>query len=113
MLLQNYIPNSEDKKKNLHFVTATNCFKSKDGKYFVFLIVGKKYNHLKVTRVDNKPIHNCLNMQEIKNIVLGKDTVAVEIYPKQSDFVNGSNTYHLWTWDGIEVPNLKELPRYH
>jgi len=69
MILQKYIPNSEDKKKNLHFVTATNCYKSTDNKYLVFLIEGRQYKHLKITRTDGKPIHNYLDMQDIKNIV--------------------------------------------
>ena len=114
MNLVQYNPSEKDKKNNLHFVTANKCFKSGDDKYIIFLIEGKKYKHLKVTRTDDKPIHNYLDMQEIKNLILGDDVFAVEIYPPKKDFVNGSNTYHLWSWDNmVDIPNLKELPRYH
>jgi hypothetical protein len=113
MKIKVFKPSKEDKERNLHFVTATKCYKSADGIYLIFLIEGKIYRHLKVTREDGKPIHNFMDIQEIKNLVFGTDCIAVEIYPKQRDFINGSNTYHLWTWDGIIVPNLKELPRYH
>jgi hypothetical protein len=113
MEIESYNPTEKDKEKNLHFVAATKCFKSVDGKYLIFFIQGEKYRHLKITRKDGKPIHNYMDIQEIKNIVFGASTVAVEIYPRKKELVNGSNTYHLWTWDGIDVPNLKLLPRYH
>ena len=52
-------------------------------------------------------------MQEIKNDLLGKDTIAIEVYPKECDFKDGSNTYHLWTWKDIKVPNLLGLYQYN
>jgi hypothetical protein len=112
MKVTEYQPTEQDKINNLHFVTANKCFKSE--KYLIFLIEGEKYKHLKITRVDKKPIHNCLDMQEIKNRVLGNNTVAIEVYPAKKEFVNGSNTYHLWNWEGMrDIPNLKNMRRYH
>lgn len=113
MKIKVFKPTDEDKQRNMHFVTADKCFKSIDGVYLIFLIDGKRYKHLKITRADGKPIHNYMDMQKIKNCVLGNDCFAVEVYPAQSELVDGSNTYHLWTWEGIEVPNLKNMPKYH
>ena len=45
-------------------------------------------------------------LQEIKNDLFGKDVIAIEVYPKQDQFWDGSNTYHIWTWKTLEVPNL-------
>jgi hypothetical protein len=72
----------------------------------------KGFKHLRISRVDGEPIRSWKDIQEIKNDLLGEDVVAIEVFPKQCDFVNGSNTYHIWTWDGIEVPNLEELYTY-
>jgi hypothetical protein len=58
------------------------------------------------------PIHNFMDMQEIKNTLWGEETIAVEVYPPASQFKDGSNTYHLWTWPDIEFPNLKTLYEY-
>lgn len=71
--------------------------------------------HLKVRRIDDDPITDFYVFQRIKNRILGDEVVAVQVYPKESDLVDGSNTYHLWSWQGIEgeVPNLKDMPRYH
>jgi len=34
--------------------------------------------------------------QEIKNKIFGESAVAIEIYPKQDELVDGANMYHLW-----------------
>lgn len=35
-------------------------------------------------------------MQRIKDELFGEDRVAVEVYPKRSEIVDGSDTYHFW-----------------
>lgn len=68
--------------------------------------------HLRIQGGGKEVLHNWMDMQDIKNTLWGEDTVAIEVYPAQSQFKNGSNTYHLWTWPGIEVPNLLTLYKY-
>jgi hypothetical protein len=34
--------------------------------------------------------------QEIKNKIFGVNYVAIEVYPKQDELVDGANMYHLW-----------------
>lgn len=43
----------------------------------------------------------------------GQYVHAVEIYPPAIDYVDYSNTRHLWTRDGLEFPNLKEMYEYN
>jgi hypothetical protein len=108
-------PTRHEKEVFQHFKYADRCWKSSDGQFWVTLNHIKEFDHLKVRRADNMTMNDFNTLQAIKNIVLGKKTVAVQIFPKQADLVDGSNTYHLWTWDGIEAeaPNLKTMPRYH
>ncbi len=86
-----------------------------DGTYIIMYDRISGYEHLRIRRKDDKPIHSYMDIQRIKNDLLGKDIVAIEIYPKQKNFVNGSNTYHLWTWDNIDefaMPDLLTLYNY-
>lgn len=34
--------------------------------------------------------------QRIKNELIGEDRIAVEVYPRQVDVVDGADMYHLW-----------------
>jgi hypothetical protein len=88
------------------------CWQTEDGIYDILFDEIRGFKHLRICRIDRKPIHNFMDMQEIKNDLWGEDVIAIEVYPKQSDFKNGSNTYHLWTWSGIYVPNLAQLYEY-
>lgn len=47
-----------------------------------------------------------------KNQFLGEEAEAIQVYPKVSNYIDNSNTYHLFSWEGMEVPNLKELYSY-
>ena len=107
-----FSPEIINTKTHPHLASVTKYWQSKDKKYEVMFDEINGFKHLRIRRFDNKPIRNFMVIQEIKNDLLGKDVIAVEIFPKQSDFIDGSNTYHLWTWDGISVPNLKELYQY-
>jgi len=46
-------------------------------------------------------------MQYMKNIAFGGDSVAIEVFPIQNDLVDGQNQRHLWLMDYDSVPNLK------
>lgn len=39
-------------------------------------------------------------MQRIKNELVGEDATAVEVYPPQSEVVDGADMFHLWVLDG-------------
>lgn len=43
--------------------------------------------------------------QEIKNEIFGKDRVAIEVFPKESNIVDVSDVYHLWILPkGFKIP---------
>ncbi|MBS3914443.1 MAG: hypothetical protein KG003_08085 [Bacteroidetes bacterium] len=73
-------------------------------KYQVNLrIAGKMENgdliHLSIKRRDKEAIHDWRDFQEIKNMLCGKETCALEIYPPESKLVDTANQYHLWVFD--------------
>ena len=107
-----FSPTELDIKKNPHFQNLLKCWQTQCGTYHILYSCIGKYIHLRIQRIDNKPVHNYMDFQQIKNDLLGEDVIAIEIYPKKSDFKNGSHTYHLWTWEGIETPNLADFPKY-
>ena len=81
-------------------------------KYIVLYSDIDKYIHIRIHRKDNRAICNYMDMQEIKDLLIGKNKVAVQVFPKSSDMVNNGNTYHLFSWKDIEAPNLKDLYTY-
>jgi hypothetical protein len=85
------------------------AWETTDNKYQIFFDEIKGYKHLRIRRSDMKPVHNWRDLQTIKNDLWGKNVIAIEIYPYDSNIVDLSNSYHLWTWDGIDVPNLIEI----
>lgn len=42
--------------------------------------------------------------QRIKNELFGKDVVAIEIFPKESELVDEANMYHLWILHEVKIP---------
>ena len=83
-----------------------------DDIYKVYIAYTGKYTHVRIRRIDNQPIHSFVDFQSIKNEFLGSEVVAIEVFPKVSDYVDNSNTYHLFSWKDMEIPNLKELYKY-
>lgn len=60
--------------------------------------------HLSIKRRDKEAIHDWRDLQLIKNMVVGKEREAVEIYPAESRLVDTCNQYHLWVLpEGIKV----------
>ena len=115
MKLTEFNPTPYDREMFPHFNNADKCWRSEYGQYWVTLNRVGKFLHVKVHRTDHATMNDFSVLQEIKNLVLGEDSVAVQVFPMQRDLVDGSNTYHLWAWKGIEteMPNLKKMPRYH
>ncbi len=108
-----YSPDTINKETHPHLRYVTKCWQTKDGKYDILFDEVKGFKHLRIRRIDDAPIHNYMDMQQIKNDLLGKDVIAIEVYPKSDDFKNGSNTYHLWSWEGMAVPNLSDMYEYN
>ena len=52
--------------------------------------------HLSIKRRDKAPIHDWRDLQQIKNVIVGTDYEAVELYPAEERVVDTANQYHLW-----------------
>ncbi len=54
--------------------------------------------HLIIRRHDNgEIIANWTTIQQIKDDILGPDTLAVEVYPPEARTIDEANCRHLWT----------------
>lgn len=62
--------------------------------------------HMKVSRIDGKSGISWDTLMQIKNEMLGPETLAVEVYPPQHEVVNEGNIRHLWTVDPDLIPSL-------
>ncbi len=51
---------------------------------------------LSIKRIDKGPCHDWRHFQEIKNMIIGPEHEAVELYPAESRVVDTANQYHLW-----------------
>ena len=52
--------------------------------------------HLSIKRRDKDVLHDWRDLQEIKNLIVGPEHEAVELYPAESRLVDSANQYHLW-----------------
>lgn len=52
--------------------------------------------HLSIRRLDRAPVHDWRELQQIKNLIVGTDHEAVELYPAESRCVDTANQFHLW-----------------
>ena len=60
---------------------------------------------LSVKRNDRQVIHDWRELQRIKNLVMGEEIEAVEIYPAESRVHDTANQYHLWCFaPGYRLP---------
>lgn len=55
-----------------------------------------KMVHLSIKRLDRRQIKEWRDLQEIKNLLVGEECEAVELYPAESRKVDTSCQYHLW-----------------
>lgn len=53
---------------------------------------------LSIKRNDRECIHDWRDLQTIKNMLIGEENEAVEIYPAESRLVDTANQYHLWVF---------------
>jgi hypothetical protein len=80
-----------------------------DGEYFVevFQVEARwgKSIRLAVQRGDKESVRSWRILQDIKNDLAGRDSVAIEIYPREIEVSDIANIYHLWVLpDGVELP---------
>lgn len=52
--------------------------------------------HLNARRADREANHDWRTLQFIKNIIVGPEHEAVELYPAESRLTDTANNYHLW-----------------
>jgi len=102
------LPNTET---HPHLATVSEVWEV-NKQYVVMIAKTGIYDHIRIRRKDNKAMTDYKIFQDIKNKFLGEEKVAVQIFPKVSNYVDNTNTYHVFSWEGIEVPNLKELYTY-
>lgn len=90
---------------NLRFVTKWWLTAT----YEIFLDNIDGIDWLRISKRDNSCINSYMDMQQIKNDLLGEEVIAVEVFPKQSVFKNGTNARHLWAHPSMVVPCLKKI----
>lgn len=58
-----------------------------------------------IKKHDGNPIPgHWSEIQKIKNEIFGKEAVAVEFYPKESELVNEKNIYWIWIFEEDILP---------
>lgn len=75
--------------------------------YQVNVSKNNRYIHLSIKRIDKEPIHDWRDLQQIKNMIVGEETEAIEVYPAESRLVDSANQYHLWVCLGEDGESLK------
>lgn len=99
---------------NVGFVPAGMTRAYRNNRYTIMIYDGHQTTRglatrVMVQRLDNTPIpFHWREMQRIKNEVFGKETVAVEYYPAESELIDTHNIYWMWIYpDGvIPIPIL-------
>lgn len=66
--------------------------------------------HLSFKRHDREPMNDWREMQEIKNLLCGRETEAVQVYPKESRLMDTSNQYHLFAFLKVDGQHFPTLP---
>ncbi|KIL46961.1 hypothetical protein KP77_25300 [Jeotgalibacillus alimentarius] len=60
-----------------------------------------KVTHLTITSHEQPPWGV---KQQIKNELLGKEALAIEVFPKESELVDKADMYHLWVLHEQQLP---------
>ncbi len=64
--------------------------------------------HLSIKRLDKESIHDWRDLQTIKNMLVGEQYEAIELYPAESRLVDSANQYHLWAF--VKLIGRDEIP---
>jgi hypothetical protein len=65
--------------------------------------------HLSIKRLDKAPVHDWRDLQAIKNMLVGPEYEAIELYPAESRLMDTANQYHLFVFvqmGGIDMPTI-------
>jgi hypothetical protein len=70
--------------------------------------------HLSFKRNDRAAVRDWRHFQAIKNEVAGAEREAIEIFPAESELVDGANEYHMWVlpagqWSPLGLAQGREL----
>lgn len=109
------MPSPKDKKEGKGwFGELSEVFVSNDKKYCVMIrkidtSIGKvshacmRNQGSKETKWEGTEI-SWSEKQRIKNEIFGKESVAVEVFPKESELVDQANMYHIWVLHDFDLP---------
>ncbi len=50
-------------------------------------------------------------MQEFKNFIFGEEAIVIEVFPRESDLCNKTDSRHLWLIENSCIPNLKIIAK--
>ena len=67
MQYERFCPSTLNIETHPHLRFVTKCWQTTDGKYDILFDEVNGYKHLRVRRIDDQPIHNYMDLQEIKN----------------------------------------------
>lgn len=65
---------------------------------------GGEYAILSISALDETARHDWRDFQQIKNLLLGEEWEALELYPAESRLKDPSNRYYLWCFPPSVVP---------
>lgn len=65
---------------------------------------------LAIKRSDKTAIRSWRILQDIKNSIVGDESVAVEVYPRESEVTDTANMYHLWVYKAGKAPRVSLEP---
>jgi hypothetical protein len=104
---------SIDLNSHPHLATVKEEYLIND-EYRILIAETEEFLHIRIRRLDDKPITEYQLFQDIKNEFIGKDKVGVQVFPKVGDYIDNTNTYHIFHWMKNEprIPNLKEMYKY-
>lgn len=60
-----------------------------------------------IQKHDDTPIKNhWATLQRLKNEIFGKEVIAIEYYPKETQLINDHNIYWLWIFPEYAIPTI-------
>ena len=80
---------------NCHYIVqvSTHCFPGYG-----------EVTHLWIRNNDGSTRHDWAELQRIKDELVGKHCVGIEVFPPADKLIDSANMYHLWCWPASRVP---------
>ena len=85
------------------------------GDYLLLYAKTEGWSHLRIKLLSGDRCEPSFGeLQEIKDGMLGKNAVAIQVYPKREDVIDRSHTVHLFSRSDLipALPNLRKLYQY-